>query len=241
VFFEAIFVLPDENEICITIYKILLTVYFISGQAADEQLFENIVLPSSILIKHVRWIEPLKKEPLAEYSKRLAKQIDASEDFALLGVSLGGVVAVELNKILSPRLTIIISSIATAKQLPPHFRFFNFIKLQKIVPSRLYKWYNPFVNWYFGARTKREKELLRYYMKNVTKHYMRWANNEVLNWKNEERPVHLCHIHGTSDRIFPHQFIHADYKIKKGSHLMVHNRAAEISRILTEKLNSIPL
>jgi hypothetical protein len=217
-----------------------LTVYFISGQAADEQLFENLALPSSILIKHVHWIEPLKKESLAEYCRRLSSQIDAKENFVLIGVSLGGIVAVELNKILSPKLTIIISSIATARERPFHFRLFNFFKLQKLMPAAFYKWYNPFVNWYFGAKTKRERELLRYYMHNTTSNYMKWATNEVLNWKSEERPAKLFHIHGRSDRIFLHQFTHADYKIRKGTHLMVHSRAEEISRILTEKLNTIP-
>ena len=217
-----------------------MTVYFISGQAADKQLFENLVLPSSILIRYVHWIEPLKKEPLAKYCERLSKQIDPKEDFVLIGVSLGGVVAVELNKILSHKLTIIIYSIATAKERPPYFRFINFLKLQKIAPGSLYKWYNPFVNWYFGTKSSREKELLRYYMKNTTKNYMKWATNEVLNWRNEERPARLFHIHGTSDRIFLHQFTHADYKIEKGTHLMVHNRAGEISKIVTEKLNAIP-
>jgi len=214
--------------------------YFISGQGADETLFEHLVLPSNIIIKHVHWIEPFKKESLADYTKRLSQQIDATGNFVLVGVSLGGIVAIELNKILNPRLTIIISSIATAKECPPHFKFIHFFRLQALIPGSFYKWYHPLINWFFGAETEREKELLRYYMKNATKNYMKWATHEVLNWKNEFRPAGLFHIHGTCDRIFLHQFTHADYKIQKGSHFMVHNRAEEISRILTEKLNAIP-
>lgn len=216
-----------------------MTVYFISGQAADETLFENLTLPSHLIVKYVHWIEPLKKEPFADYVKRLAQQINANEDFALVGVSLGGMVAVELNKILQPKLTIIISSIATRYERPPLFKFFNLLKLQKIVPGRFYKWYNPFINWLFGVETVREKELLHYYMENTTINYMQWATNEVLSWKNEERPTNLVHIQGTSDKIFPSRFTHANIKVKKGTHLMVHNRAVEISRILTEKLKAI--
>ncbi len=216
-----------------------MTVYFISGQAADETLFENLTLPSHFTIKHVHWIEPLKKEPFTDYVKRLAQQINANEDFALIGVSLGGMVAVELNKILQPKITIIISSIATKYERPPFFKSLNFLKLQKIVPGRFYKWYNPFINWYFGVETEREKELLHEYMKNTTINYMQWATNEVLSWKNEKRPANLVQIQGTSDKIFPSQFTHADIKIKNGTHLMVHNRAGEISRILTEKLEAI--
>lgn len=219
--------------------KFPLTVYFISGQGADEQLFENLSLPSNISPRYIRWIEPLKKEHLSDYVKRLSEQIDPSNSFMLIGVSFGGIAAVELNKILQPKFTIIISSIRTKQERPLHFRIFNFLKIHKLMPGHFYKWHNPFVNWYFGARTKREKELLRYYMKTASKNYMKWATNEILNWKNELRPQKLLHIHGTADRIFLHHYTQADIRIKYGSHLMIHNRAEEISNMLSEKINSI--
>ena len=216
-----------------------MTIHFLSGQGADEKLFENLVLPPGFSANYVQWIEPLEKERFSSYIKRIVEQINTTEDFILIGVSLGGIVAVELSKFLRPRLTIIISSIATAKELPPHFRLINFFKIQKIAPGGLYKWYNYFVNWYFGTTNKREKELLRYYMKSATRKYMKWSTNKVLTWKNKERPANLLHIHGTADRIFPHQFTHADVKIKNGTHFMVHNKAEEIGKIITEKLNAI--
>jgi len=218
-----------------------LTVYFISGQAADEKLFENLVLSPIFNLKYIQWIEPLEKETLASYTKRIAQQINTLEDFVLIGVSLGGIVSVELNKFLKPKLTIIISSIATAQERPPYFWLINFLRLHKIAPGSLYKWYNPFVNSYFGAKNTREKELLRFYMKSATTKYMKWSTGQVLNWKNRERPANLFHIHGTGDKIFPHQFTKADIKIRNGSHLMVHNKAEEISKIITEKLNSITI
>ena len=181
-----------------------MTVYFISGTAADEKIFENLTLPSHLIIKNVHWIEPLKKESFFNYCKRLSEQIKVSDDFALIGVSLGGMVSIELNKILKPKQTIIISSVATRHELSPLFRFFNLIKLHKILPASFYKWYNPFISWYFGVQTKREEGLLRCYMKSASGNYMRWAVYEVLNWKNEERLSSLFHIHGTAYRIFTH-------------------------------------
>jgi pimeloyl-ACP methyl ester carboxylesterase len=214
----------------------LLTAYLISGQAADEKLFENLQFPSFINIKHVHWIEPLKNESLAAYSTRLAEQIDTSVEFVLVGVSLGGIVSVELNKILRPLVTIIISSISTRQELRPLLKLVNSLKLQRIVPGKLYNLYTPFLNWYFGALNKREKELLKYYTRSVTPTYMKWAVNAILTWKNETRPANLFHIHGTRDRIFPHKRTNANVKIEGGTHLMVHNRPEEISRLLGEKL-----
>lgn len=216
-----------------------MTVYFISGQAADETLFENLILPSHIDIRHVHWIEPLKNESLINYSKRLSQQIDTSNEFVLVGVSLGGIVSIELNKIIQPKQTMIISSIATKKELRPLLKIVRLLKIHKIVPGGFYKWYSPILNWYFGTETEREKELLKRYTRFATKNYMKWAVNEILNWQNETRPKNLFHIHGTEDRIFPYRHSHADVLIEGGTHLMVHNRAEEISRILAERLNEI--
>jgi hypothetical protein len=69
---------------------------------------------------------------------------------------------------------------------------------------------------------------------------MRWAVNEILNWNNKTKPPSFFHIHGTKDRIFPHRQTKADVKIKDGSHLMIHNRSEEISKIIMERLNEIP-
>lgn len=216
-----------------------MTVYFISGQAADEKIFENLSLPPNTKVRHVQWMEPLLKESLPHYCQRLCDQIDTSEAFVLIGVSFGGIVSVELNKLIRPKEVIIISSIATKNELPTIFKLFNLLKLQKIVPSQIYKWYSPMLNWYFGATSVREKELMKLYTKSASKNYMKWATNEILNWKNETRPSNLFHIHGTKDRIFPHQKTHADIKIENGTHLMIHNRSQEISKILSERINSI--
>lgn len=219
--------------------KFQLTVYFISGQAADEKLFENLTLPSTLTIKHVHWIEPLEHETLSQYCKRLSQQIDASGNFVLIGVSLGGIVSVELTKFLHPKKTIIISSIATKYELPPLMKFIHLFRIYKIVPAGFYKWHSPLLDWFFGTESKREKSLLKYYSKSTTKNYMRWAVDQILNWENEQRPPHLFHIHGTKDRIFPYKKTQADLLIKGGTHLMIHNRAEEISEILVEKINSI--
>jgi len=218
-----------------------LTVYFISGQAADEKIFENLSLPSNITIRHVHWIEPLPKEDMLHYCNRLSEQIDTSDTIVLVGVSFGGIVSIELNKIIHPKEVIIISSIATKHELRPIFKLVKLLKLQKIVPPQIYKLYSPILNWYFGATTPREKELMRLYVKSATKNFMKWATNEILNWKNETRPSNFFHIHGTRDRIFPHRRTNADIKIKNGSHLMIHNHSEEISKLLSDKINAIPL
>ena len=219
--------------------RIDLTVYFFSGLAADEKLFENLVLPSHLKVAYVYWIEPLKHEGLAEYCRRLSKQMDTTDEFVIVGVSFGGIVCVELNKLVHPKQTIVISSIAIKQELRPLLKFIRRFSIHKMIPAGFYKWYSPILNWYFGTKSEREKELLKFYTRSATKNYLKWAVNEIINWKNKQRPGNLFHIHGTNDRIFPYKRSGADVLIKKGSHLMIHNRADEISAILSQRLNAI--
>ncbi|WP_443946477.1 alpha/beta fold hydrolase [Pedobacter sp. AW1-32] len=96
----------------------LMNVYFISGLGADRRIFSNINLRPDLKIIHVNWIAFGKKESLEKYAARLSLQIDTSISFALVGVSFGGIIAVELAKLLKPSATVIISSSVKRTELP---------------------------------------------------------------------------------------------------------------------------
>src|SRR5947209_20272187 len=116
-----------------------MTAYFISGLGADERVFENLKIKEGITLRYIHWIEPLKKESLKEYIDRLMIQVDTSDQFILIGMSLGGIIAVEMNKICQPLRTIIISSVCTTKEFSFLFRLIHFFQLQKITPAFLFK------------------------------------------------------------------------------------------------------
>jgi len=114
-------------------------VYFISGLAADGRVFKNLRLPEGFEPIYLDWISPLKDESLHDYSLRLAKEIDTSEKFVLVGLSMGGMVAVEIANQLHARLTIIIASIPVSHQLPYYFRIGARLYLHKMIPIGLVK------------------------------------------------------------------------------------------------------
>jgi pimeloyl-ACP methyl ester carboxylesterase len=216
-----------------------LVIYFISGLGADERIFNNIALPTHVIIKHIHWIEPLPQETLQEYCRRLLPQIDVTDEFILIGLSFGGMVAIELSKIIHPRQVIIISSVATAKEIPFQFKIIRLFRLHKIISARLLKIPNPLVNWFFGVKTKKEKGMLRAFSKNVTPCYLKWSMNSVLNWNNKHKPDNLVHIHGKEDKIFPCSKTNADIILEQGGHLMVFNQAKKINAILSDFINQL--
>ena len=85
-----------------------MKVYGISGLGADKRVFEKLTLDLELI--PIDWITPYKNERIEDYAKRLSKKIDKKEEFIIIGVSFGGLIATEISKILKSKLTILISS-----------------------------------------------------------------------------------------------------------------------------------
>jgi len=201
---------------------------------ADRRIFSRLELLPDIVIRHIEWIEPARHESLQDYCKRLAAQVDTKDEFIFAGLSFGGLVALELQKILPAKGVILISTIATRNELPLKYRIIGSLKLHLLAPAVLMKSMKPVAYWIFNARTKKEKELLSQYLDAVSPLYLKWSLDKVLTWENDQKPSHTRHIHGTADRIFPYRLIHADKMINGGGHLMVYDRAKEVSAVITE-------
>lgn len=213
------------------------TVYFISGLGADERMFQFLHLKSKHKV-FVRWIQPIDDEPLHEYAVRLAEQITEPNP-VLVGMSFGGVVAIELARFLHPRKTILISSIASSKILPWYYRLMGFLRLHRIIPVPLLKRFHFVGPILFGASTKAEKALLKQVIFETDPHFLRWALGQLLNWHQPDHYENAVMIHGTADRILPMGTYPGIIKIKRAGHLMVLSHASEISAILDKIIEEV--
>lgn len=212
-----------------------MNTYFISGLGADKRIFSKLKLNENISMIHVDWISPNKNESLASYAERLSSVIDLTQPFTLVGVSFGGMIAVEIAKILKPATTIIISSTMLSTHLPGLYRFAGKLRLLKFIPARLLKASNKLTqNYYFGTRSSSEKALLSRIIKDTDPHFLKWAIGSILSWRNKIKPKNTYHIHGTNDKILYSKIARPDFVIQNGSHFMVYQNAQEISGIIDQ-------
>lgn len=214
-----------------------MNLYFISGLGADERVFQKLELPEQYRINHIKWPELSENETLQSYCHKVSEQIDRSQEFCLIGLSFGGIVATEITKFLKPKITIIISSISTRKELPLHYKICRFMGLHKLVPAFTMNKVYPFTYWYFGVTEPADKILLKQVIKDTSPKFLKWAINEILNWKNEIRPTNLYHIHGTNDKLFPFTKTKADKAVENGGHLMVYTNANTLSDLIRASLD----
>jgi pimeloyl-ACP methyl ester carboxylesterase len=211
-------------------------IYMFSGLGADSLAFQNLHLPGYKIV-YIDWIPPQKSESLEHYASRIKSQITTPEPI-VVGLSFGGMVAVEVAKQMPVRKLILISSAKTKKDLATgSFFLFKNLRLYKIIPGSLLKQTNFMVYTLFGVKSEKDKKALTEILKSNDPHFFRWAMNNILSWKNETIPPHLIHIHGTSDKIIPYSAVKADYGIKGGGHFMVLNYADTISKIILDYLH----
>ena len=210
--------------------------YLLSGLGADGTVFQYLDF-EGVEVEYMEWLSPLPKETLPAYAKRMTQKITTPHPI-LVGLSFGGMVAMEIAKQILVKKVILISSAKERKELPWFYRFSAKLKLQKILPYTLIKRTNGFTYWLFGATSAHEKALLKEIFRKTPTTFLKWAINAILTWKNTEIYTHILHIHGDKDRILPYRNVKDTLCITGGGHSMIVNKAHEIAPLINKFLNN---
>jgi pimeloyl-ACP methyl ester carboxylesterase len=218
-----------------------MRIYGISGLGADHRVFSILNNFLKIPVTYVPWIAPCPNESLEEYSKRLAQQVEPVEDMVLIGVSLGGMVAVEISKFLKFKSVIIISSAGEAKELPKSLVVLGISQVFKWIPTAMIVPPAFVSEWFFGLSNDKYKPLLNEIISDTDKAFAKWAINQIPKWQNNTLPQNLIRIHGENDRVLPMKS-GLDYKIiKKAGHFAVVENAEEIAALINKEIISLNL
>lgn len=213
---------------------VIKPVYIFSGLGTDERVFKDIDLTGYSPV-FVKWIAPYKDETIENYSRRLTTQI-TSDHPTLIGLSFGGMVAMEVCKHIEAEHLILIASAKTKNEIPFYFRMAGYLRLDRLVPTAWMKSPNFIDNWLFGLTGESDKRLLKEILEDTDPAFLRWAINQILHWKNNQTFSKVTHIHGRSDRILPYRFINADISIDQGGHFMTVNKSDELTRVIRDLL-----
>ncbi|MDA3844282.1 MAG: alpha/beta hydrolase [Candidatus Kapabacteria bacterium] len=208
-----------------------MKVYAISGLGADKRVFKYLNLKGEIV--PIDWIERKAGESIADYALRMAESINQEEEFTIMGLSFGGLIATEISKILNPKLTVLISSAETKTDLRSLYRLLGKSKLTRIIPENLFNLPIGIAGFVFGTDNR---ELLKSILDDLDLKFAKWAVGELLNWGNEERLKNCLNISGTKDKIMPPSKDADTVLIQGGEHFMIVDRAEEVSEIVNTRL-----
>ena len=210
-----------------------MKIFAISGLGADKRVFKYLTLDHELI--PVEWIKPRTKEPIEAYAKRLIihYKIDDESDFGILGVSFGGLIAVEMSKIIKPKLTILISSVETKHELSGLIKLAGKSGLIELIPKQFLHPPKAIAHFLFGTD---KIELLNSILEDTDLSFSKWAIRALLNWKNETKLPNLIKIGGTKDKLLPPKGEHT-LLIENGRHFMIVDKADIISEVLNKSIN----
>jgi pimeloyl-ACP methyl ester carboxylesterase len=206
-------------------------IYIIPGLGADTRIYKNIDLHGHEVIP-INWIEPSKADTLAMYAQKLIDQYNIKPDSVLIGNSLGGMLAVEIAKVLPMEKVILISSIKTSDEAPGYFSFFKNVPIQKLVPGKLMTSMGSMIRPVFGGMTKDDARVFMEMLKGTSPVFIEWAMGAILAWKNDIVPPNTYHITGDKDLVFDYKKIKGATIVKGGTHIMIFDKAGEINKLL---------
>jgi pimeloyl-ACP methyl ester carboxylesterase len=215
----------------------MIKVYLISGLGADKRLYRNIKIDNAEMI-YVDWIEPGKKDTLANYAQKLIDEYRIAPGSVVIGTSLGGMITVEIAKKIRLKKAILISSIKTVKEEPFYFNLLKWFPVYKLLPNKLIVKMGELAKPVFGKMDPVEAYMFNSMLENSSPWFLRWAMGAVLKWKNKIIPPNIYHIVGDSDYVFDHKKIKDAIIVKGGTHIMVFDRAKEINQLIAKILNN---
>lgn len=205
-------------------------VYFISGLGADYRSFRFLDL--SLFDAHfIRWITPSPDDTLGSYAEKLFASV-ADENAIIVGLSLGGMLAVEIAKKHPGTKVIVIASAKTRFEIPGYLKFWRHFPVYNLHSQKTKKVTGRFVLSILGAKGPEPKKVQQQIMRDSDPLFTRWAIHAVLHWDNTVIPKNVIHIHGTADKVLPHYFVKDHHTIKNGEHVMIMDKAEEISALL---------
>jgi len=211
------------------------TVYLLPGQGGDERLFQNIRITgheTQVIVLET----PMKGESLPEYAKRLSAQIDTTRPFSLVGVSFGGMIAVEMTKILNPQKVILISSAKTKAELPYRYKIVNRLRLYQLFNGKLLKSLANIARPIAEPDSRTDHELFSAMINDKDPAYLARAVQALIRWENMEYRHDIIHIHGTDDHTIPIKNIYNPIIVEGGSHVMILTMGETISTLINEHL-----
>lgn len=213
-----------------------MKLYFLSGMGADKRVFQFLDLSFCEPV-FIDWIKPKEKENLQSYALRIREQM-GEENPSIVGLSFGGMLAAEIAKTNPEIKAVIISSCKIHSELPPYFKAVKNFRAYRALPHSFIRALTVRSGWLFGARGARQLKIFKSIIQESNLSFDYWALDSIAGWRNTEVPANVKHIHGTADLILPYRYVHPDFTVKGGTHLMVMNQHKEISSILKKILTT---
>ena len=197
------------------LFKVISSSGELSRRKSIDAIKEGMVTVNGQLI-----LDPFN-DVVAKDDIRLDNKKIKHNNPILLGVSFGGIIVQELEKIINVKKLIIVSSVKSHKEYPILYKIARDYQLNNALPFGMFDNFIKFSLKLNINKLYKRIDLAERYLTERNEIYLEWAVWSLLNWKQEKYRPDLIHIHGDKDKVFPIENISNCIKIKGGRHEMI--------------------
>lgn len=213
-----------------------LNYYLIPGMGANRRLYENYHLPGKIHV--LEWEYAKGAQTLGDYARYIAPKINTKNN-VLVGSSMGGMLAVELSRIIQPLLTVLISAPIGRQQFPRSLKALDTMGIHRaLTPNALFK-LTKLCDTFMGFKTKEQRTMFYEMMQSNGPEFLHYSVNAVLGWKNVTPPDgSYIQVLGDKDQLFDATKIPGAIVLKGSGHFSTYEKSEEICSVIishTEK------
>jgi pimeloyl-ACP methyl ester carboxylesterase len=211
-----------------------LNYYLLPGMGADHRLYDKMELKNGD-VHFLDWIPSQQSRNLADYAQLISQRITTSDNI-IIGSSMGGMVAVEISKIIQPLSTILISAPTGRHQFPASLKALRVLKFHKIIGESMVMKVSGLANLFMGFHNEEEKALFFDMLKGNGSSFLHFSVGAVLEWSNIEEPIgDYLQILGSEDRLFkPSKMKVPPVVLSGGGHFTAYQKGPEISEIINK-------
>lgn len=194
---------------------------------ADHRLYRRCPVVGGIALD---WITPQSDEDLAGYAARLAAGAGIADGDAVVGTSLGGMVAWEIARIRRLRLVVQVSSVTGPREMAVWLR-------RLAAAGTLAPWGLLRPRWLPGLDD--DRQLCVEMLHQSDPGFLRWAAGRIAIWPGVMLPAsqRTMRIHGDQDVLFPIGRQHGiDLVVPGGDHLMILPRGEAVAAAINAAL-----
>jgi len=207
--------------------------YLIPGMGADNRLFRHFHLPNG-QVHHLDWIHHRESRTLAEYAALMAERITTQNNI-VIGSSMGGMVTVEISKIIRPLGVALVSAPSGRHEFPRVLKNLSSLRLHKALSPKQVMRISKLADLFMGFKTEDQRAMFYDMLRGNGADFLHFSVGAVLDWKNTEPPeVPFIQIIGTQDRLFKQKKIPSAIMIEGSGHFTAFEKGKEVSQIITE-------
>lgn len=209
-------------------------IILMSGMGADARVFaKQIEALSQITVP--KWIDPLPKESLATYSKRLAEAIDPGRPCYIGGASFGGFIALEMIQHLDVKACFLIGSVRSPTEFSNAFKTLKKMSyVADALPFEVAALLSKVALLSSGCTSKSHLTALVKQMSTSDANFLRWACRAVLEWQGAKHigNTPVFQIHGGKDLVLPVKNTTPDTVVPDAGHALSMSHPDEVTAFL---------